>query len=140
MVRLKHFTKHAAPRSMLFASALLLPLRAAWAQDEPAHFDIDALPAHLALLELAQQAEASILFPGGVFTHLKTNPVHGRYELKEALRLMLEGTGIVATLVPNTNQILVRTDNKNEAQGGENTMMADNRRTRTRLATAMAAA
>jgi iron complex outermembrane receptor protein len=80
------------------------------AADANVNFDIEEQPASTALLEFAQQARLSILFPGGAFEGITTGPLVGTYPIQQALDLLLEGTGISATYVAATGQLVVRAD------------------------------
>lgn len=73
------------------ATALCLP---AAAQAQPRNFDIPAQPANRAIALFAQQAGIQIIAPGSRLRTIRTKSVRGQYEVRAALRAMLEGTGI----------------------------------------------
>ncbi|MES2623643.1 MAG: TonB-dependent receptor [Pseudomonadota bacterium] len=100
---------------MILASVLLLGRSTAFAGEAEQYFDISGQRANSALLEFAQQAQVSILFPSGMFTDVRANRLHGKYELEEALEILLEDTGIAASVVAEGKQVLVSV-NKNNSQ------------------------
>jgi hypothetical protein len=59
-------------------------------------FNIDAGPAAQTLNQYARQAGIDLGFPIDVVGDIRTNPLKGEYESREALDLLLEGTGLVA--------------------------------------------
>lgn len=63
------------------------------AQAQEREFNIPALPADDAIPAFARQAGIQILAPGGL-KGVTTQPVRGRYQVREALRLMIASTGL----------------------------------------------
>jgi outer membrane receptor protein involved in Fe transport len=98
---------------IVLASALLLGRSVAVAEEAKQYFHISEQQAGAAMLEFAQQAEVSILFPHGMFTDVKANRLEGKYELKEALEILLAGTDIAASVVAEGRQVLVSVDKSN---------------------------
>lgn len=66
------------------------------ASAKPIEFDVPVQSADRALLQLSKQAKIEILFSSEALRDLKSSEVIGRYEPKEALALLLRGTGMVA--------------------------------------------
>ena len=76
----------------LLSSVLCLP---AFAAPVNKSFDVPAGDAAVALKQFAQQAGQQVAFPAQDVKGVKTAPVKGEYTLKEALDIMLAGTGLV---------------------------------------------
>lgn len=94
--------------------AMLMTTRQARAAEETQFFSIAEQPVSTALLEIARQAEVSILFPQDLFKDIKANHLEGRYELKEALDILLAGTNISVFIVEDTKQIIVSFNTMND--------------------------
>jgi iron complex outermembrane recepter protein len=71
-------------------------------------FNIEAQPVDSALLKFAQQARMPVLFPSGQFANLTANQLVGRFQVETALIILLEGTGIEASIEGDTGQLVVR--------------------------------
>ena len=79
---------------------VVLLLCAACFQARAARVDIN-IPtqgADKALVEFARQTGISVLFPTEQINQITTNAVRGKYEVKEALAVLLRGTGLMAEL------------------------------------------
>ncbi|MDT8397519.1 MAG: TonB-dependent receptor [Pseudomonadales bacterium] len=87
---------------------LMAPIALAGPEEDTVHFDIQAQPVGTALLEFAQQAQVPILFPSGNLNGIKAKRLTGEYRLDEALKVLLTGTGIEASITANSGQIVVR--------------------------------
>jgi iron complex outermembrane receptor protein len=61
---------------------------------ESRKFDIPAGPAEIAVQLFARQAHMSLLYEPGSLNHFRTRALRGKYEPIEALRLLLEGSGL----------------------------------------------
>jgi outer membrane receptor protein involved in Fe transport len=57
-------------------------------------FDVPSQPANRAIPQFAQQAGIQIIAPGSRLRNLRTRAIKGQYEIRSALRAMLDGTGI----------------------------------------------
>lgn len=77
----------------LLSLAAVLP---AWAKPVP--FDIPSQEAVKAIPEFARQAGIQILVPTDQLKGVKTPAIHGTFELRDALRMLLAGTGITIAL------------------------------------------
>jgi iron complex outermembrane recepter protein len=92
--------KGAGKRHRLLRFGVALLLCAASLQAHAARIDIN-IPmesAAKALVEFARQAGVSVLFPTERINQITTNAVRGQFEVKEALAVLLRGTGLVAEL------------------------------------------
>ena len=70
--------------------------------DTPTEFRIPAMPVPAALGELARQARVQLFFISDEFEDVQANPVFGTYSTQQALNLLLDGTGLVATYTPES--------------------------------------
>jgi len=57
-------------------------------------FDVPSQPANRAIPQFAEQAGIQIIAPGKKLRNLRTRGVKGRLEVRQALKAMLEGTGL----------------------------------------------
>ena len=57
-------------------------------------FEVPAQPAVTAIPELARQAQVQIIAPAGTLEGINTPAIVGEMDAREALRLLLEGTGL----------------------------------------------
>ena len=80
--------------SVVFACAVF-PLTAG---EQRFLFDIPKSSADVALNAIAQQADVQVLFPFDKVKSIEANDIQGEYTLVEALRLVLDGTGLSADL------------------------------------------
>ena len=93
-------------------------------------FEIPVLRADEALMLFAQQADIPILFPYELVSRATANALVGEYRVKDGLSVLLEGTGLIAT-VGQRDQFVLRIT----ASGGENDdMNANNLSNRRRTA------
>src|SRR5688572_14504596 len=99
---------------IILASALLLGRSTVLAEEAQQYFNITEQKASTAMLEFAQQAQVSILFPHGMFADVQANRLEGRYELEEALKILLEGTDIAVSVVSEGRQVLVSVNKSND--------------------------
>lgn len=65
----------------------------------PLDFDIPAQPLGAALKRYATHSNRPTLFRGEMVVGRTSSPVHGRYSPEAALRLLLEGTGLIVETV-----------------------------------------
>jgi outer membrane receptor protein involved in Fe transport len=123
--------------------AVLITARQAYAAEEKQFFSVAEQPVSTALLEVAQQAGASILFPQELFADIKSNHLEGEYDLKEALDILLAGTNIDVFIVEDTKQIIVSfndmKENNKKQVAGEQTEARGPQGRRSLLATTIAA-
>ena len=71
-------------------------------RDTPIEFRIPAMPVPAALGELARQARVQLFFISDDFEDVQANRVFGTYSTQQALDLLLDGTGLVATYAPES--------------------------------------
>ncbi|MEX2525667.1 MAG: TonB-dependent receptor [Gammaproteobacteria bacterium] len=90
----------------------------AFAGEEPVDFHIPQQRADAALNLFAQQADIQLLFPYDVASQYYANEVTGRYTPEEAIRLLLDGTGLKANYSDQGN-LTIQLD---EQYQGEKTM------------------
>lgn len=76
----------------LLAALVCYAPEQAWAQQRS--FNIPSQPANRAIVQFGEQAGVQIIAPGSRLRNLRTRAVQGRYEIRAALMMMLEGTGI----------------------------------------------
>jgi len=133
---------------ILLVTALLLDRSGAMAADQRQYFNVQEQKLGSALLELAKQAQVSILIPDKAFPGMMSKRLEGNYEVREALEILLEDTNIKAAVVMETNQIVVHIENNANSSANNNTsnndrgveeMRNDNRAKRSLLASAIAA-
>ncbi|HWK55086.1 MAG TPA: TonB-dependent receptor [Hyphomicrobiales bacterium] len=128
---------------VLCSMAMLVTARPVHADEEKQFFDVEEQPVSMALLQIAQQAGVSILFPQGLFADIKSNHLEGRYDLKEALDILLARTNIDVFIVDDTKQIIVSfndmSDNNKKQVAEEKTETREPQGRRSLLATAIAA-
>jgi iron complex outermembrane receptor protein len=92
----------AAMFASVSAAAMLAPTQAV-AQDQRAAeaivaYDIEAQPLSSALREFAQQSGVSVLYPYDQLRDRQAPALRGRYARDEALRLLLAGSGVTASV------------------------------------------
>lgn len=80
--------------SLSIAMAFGLAPASSWAQETPVNISIPAQPLGEALLQLGEQTSLQIFFAPDVAAGLNARPVSGNLEPEQALRQLLEGTGI----------------------------------------------
>jgi len=124
---------------ILLATALLFDRGGVMAADQKQYFNVQEQQLGSALLELAMQAQISILFPDNAFEGKKSKRLEGNYEVREALEILLEATNIKASVVLETNQIVVHIDKNTNNNEGEDEMRNENLARRGLLASAIAA-
>lgn len=103
--------------SCLIAGLLALaasPL-AAQAQSSAVHFDIQEQGLASALSEFARQSDRQILFSTDIVGSKRIHQVKGEFEPTAALLLLLKGTGLTFSVMPD-DTILVRAANAEQAQ------------------------
>ena len=101
----------------LYSTTLMTVVRPVYADEGEFFFNIEEQQVSTALLQIARQANVSILFPKDMFADIQSNHLEGRYGLKEALEILLEGTSINGSIVNNNTQIIVSNamnDNSND--------------------------
>jgi outer membrane receptor protein involved in Fe transport len=77
------------------------------AQSTSVHFDIPRQRADIALTRFAQQAGIPVLFPYDTVSQRTANPLSGEYPVRDGLKILLEGTGLVA-VTDTGRQIRIR--------------------------------
>ncbi len=79
-----------------FLALILCQPHTAWTADDTDVFvfDIPQQTADQALIQLAEQADLTFVFPYDVASETTANAVVGRYTLQEAVSLLLENTGL----------------------------------------------
>ena len=86
------------------ASVLLALLLAGTGRDAlalPIEFDLPAGPASTSITRFAQAAGIAVLFPYETLRQRRTLPLRGRFEVADALALLLRGTGYEAVAGPD---------------------------------------
>ena len=104
---------------------------------EKRSFRIDAQDAAAALMEFGKQAGLQILFAYDRVKGFKTNSLEGSYEPLEAVRLLVEGTGLQVS--EQTTGVLViepRKSSSPEATGGEAAQRGEGDAARIKIAAA----
>lgn len=101
-------TPFARPLSRLLSVMLLFTLAAALADDaaldtSTVKFNIPAQTVPAALGEFARQAKVQLFFISDGFENVRANAVFGTYTRQQALNLLLEGTGLRASLTPDSD-------------------------------------
>ena len=85
----------------------------AWAA--PKAFNLSAQDVTTGTARFGHQADVQILIPGDIAHNRRINAVHGRYEVTQALAIMLQGTGLEARQVSTGVYVLVATAVKPQA-------------------------
>lgn len=81
--------------SALFASAaIVIPYQVAHAAEQQHEFSIPAQPASESIPKFAKQAGIQILVVASLTDGVRTNAVVGTYDSRQALDMLLEGTGL----------------------------------------------
>jgi len=75
------------------------------------NFSIDTKVARRSLVEFADQAGLTLIVPYEIIEHKQGNAVKGRYSLRDAIQMLLMGTGLGATLEDNNQLTIYRLDN-----------------------------
>lgn len=73
----------------------------------PREFDVPAGPAAQGITRFAQQAGLPVLFPLDLVEDRRTSALRGRLEVRDALRQLLEGSGLAAS-INSRGQISIR--------------------------------
>jgi iron complex outermembrane recepter protein len=116
---------------------LFNPLQAA---EETTFYSIKQQALASALIEFARQSRFSVLIPGNALEGIVSGGIHGHYQIQEGLEKLLDNTGIEATVLFETNQILVHLENKtNNKNVKDENMMSGSMGKRGFLASAIAA-
>ncbi|WP_129778286.1 TonB-dependent receptor [Peristeroidobacter soli] len=89
---MKHQVRRRAAGGTVAALWVLCSASAAWAQQKA--FDIPASEAVKSIPEFARQAGVQIVAPADDLDGIKTRPVQGQIDAREALRRLLIGTGL----------------------------------------------
>lgn len=111
--------KRAHAYLLTFAVAFLALSRdGAAAERDVIEFDIPVQRADIAITSFAQQAGLTVLFPFDIVSRRITNPLAGAYELREALDILLEGTGLVASL-DEPGRLIVRAAEEGDLDDGD---------------------
>ena len=83
------------------------------------NFDIPQQPVHAALVEFAEQADLTLVFPDDVVGDKFANDLIGRYGLQEGAEILLAGTGLAPTF---SDQIVLSISVDNQWTNEGNTM------------------
>src|SRR6202162_1443323 len=75
----------------------------AFADNAMRHFDIQAQPAASALTEFARQADITLVFSTILVENHQTVSVRGDFTVQDALRKLLDGSGLTFTQVSETS-------------------------------------
>ena len=103
-------------RTALFAVLVELAAQTLWAAEPRIAFDIPAGDFSQAIIEFYKQTQVEILYASaGSVGELKTRAVMGTFEVAEALRRLLEGTGFTFEF-ENPRSVLL----KRELRGSAN--------------------
>jgi len=102
------FLKALCGQAAVAATALSMGGTVFAASEAKEYFSISEQPVDTALLQFAQQAEVSVLFPRTLFAGMQANRLEGEYELREALDVLLANTGIEASIENEAKHILIR--------------------------------
>src|SRR5687767_5650118 len=82
-------------KNVLLASAIAAALACPpHALAQQYRFEVPAQPAVTAIPELARQAQVQIIAPAGSLESIDTPAIEGDMDAREALRLLLAGTGL----------------------------------------------
>src|SRR5688572_32190837 len=82
-------------KNVLLASAVAAAIASApHASAQQRTFEVPAQPAVSAIPELARQAQVQIIAPAGSLEGINTPAIAGEMDAREALRMLLEGTGL----------------------------------------------
>src|SRR5687768_1566584 len=82
-------------KKVLLACAIATALASAsQAMAQQRKFEVSAQPAVTAIPELARQAQVQIIAPAGSLEGINTPAIVGEMDAREALRTLLEGTGL----------------------------------------------
>ncbi len=96
-------------RAARLATVVVALLMSVVSAAEPTRrFEIPAAEAPEALARFADQADSEILFSPAALRGIRTNAVSGRYPVREALDLLVAGTGLVANRDPAGGVLAVR--------------------------------
>ena len=102
-VRLLHLVEGSRSIVLLFATVCLLSLWTTEAvatgpdKQETKHFDIPRQRADVSLITFAEQADITLIFTFELARDKTTNRLVGSYHPKEAIQLLLDGTGLKPT-------------------------------------------
>jgi iron complex outermembrane receptor protein len=96
-------------RASTLLAWLLLCLHSPPSLPAEAHFDIPAQPVNDALTLFAAQAGVSLLFPFNAVGNIVTQRLYGTYTVDQALKILLKGTGLTAS-VERQVQVVIRAD------------------------------
>ncbi|WP_177230794.1 TonB-dependent receptor [Rhizobium sp. NFR07] len=83
-------------------------------------YDIPALPVASAISTFNRQSGIQVSLPAGAGANVTTRPIRGNYTAAEALRLMLEGTGVTYSFGQAGEAIL---NSEGAAAGGDGTAL-----------------
>jgi TonB-dependent receptor len=99
----KTFKLKTKPRNIACWVALCLQTQALWAQPKQIlqNFNIDPAQADVSLIEFAQQADLTIIFPYEKVQSRRANSLKGNFTIEQGITLLLEGTGLVASFERN---------------------------------------
>ncbi|GAB5381834.1 MAG: hypothetical protein Alis3KO_23320 [Aliiglaciecola sp.] len=95
-VAVGHVLNH---RTLLCGALLWAPSQGAFGQpvNTVQSFNIQANQADVALIEFAQQADLTIIFPFERVKERLANPLNGEFSIENGINLLLEGTGLEAS-------------------------------------------
>jgi TonB-dependent receptor len=105
-------------KNVLLATAVATALASAPpAMAQQRKFEVPAQPAVTAIPELARQAQLQIIAPAGSLKGINTLAISGEMDAREALRLLLEGTGLTIKS-DDGNIILLQQSEQQIGNGG----------------------
>lgn len=87
------------PTNIAYWMVLCLHSQALWAQPKQTlhNFNIDSEQADVSLIEFAQQADLTIIFPYEKVQSRRANSLNGSFTIEQGISLLLEGTGLAAS-------------------------------------------
>ncbi|MCH2190039.1 MAG: TonB-dependent receptor [Gammaproteobacteria bacterium] len=111
---------------LVMVLVLIAQARASYgATEEQFYFHIPRLSADKALVRFAQQAEITLLYPYSEIKKYKTQPLFGRYTIRDGLQLMLSGTDIRISAGVGSPEESYDSDNYDSDLETENTEESD---------------
>ncbi|MEZ0497317.1 TonB-dependent receptor domain-containing protein [Sphingomonas sp. IW22] len=103
---------------MASGAALVIMVSASPAMAQTRTFDVPAQPALRGIPTFAKQAGIQIVASGSAVRGKRTNAVRGSYSVEEALRRLLEGTGLKASPLGTNGIITIQGTGPGEAEDG----------------------
>ena len=114
-------TRGAAHLTVATIACIAFVATSAWAATSaraaPKAFNLSAQDVTTGTARFGRQADVQILIPGDIARNRRINAVHGRYEIAQALAVMLQGTGLEARQVSDGVYVLVAVAAKSQLTG-----------------------